>query len=119
MGGFNPSGSADVPEPPQGGAAPEGGFGGAMGSLSSGDTIALLDESGSVILAFTLPADTASSSILIASDALEEGEYTITTDAAVTSSETFASSFSLGDVTVTVNSSSSVTVSEKGTNITL
>ena len=118
-GGFNPSGSADAPEPPQGGAAPEGGFGGAMGSLSSGDTIALLDESGSVILAFTIPEDTASSSILIASDALEEGEYSITTDAAVTSSETFASSFSLGDVTVTVDSSSSVTVSEKGTNITL
>ncbi len=120
MGGFHPSGSTDAPEPPEGGAAPEGGFGGAMESLSSGDTIALLDSDGCVLLAFTVPEGTVSSSVLIASDALEAGEYTITKDAAVTSaSYTFASSLSLGDVTVTVDSSSSVTVASKGTGITL
>lgn len=120
MGGFNPSGSTDAPEPPEGGAAPEGGFGGAMGSLSSGETIALLDSDGCVILAFSVPEGTVSSSVLIASDALEAGEYTITKNAAVTSaSYTFASSLSLGDVTVTVDSSSSVTVASKGTGITL
>lgn len=112
-GGFNPFGSAGAPEPP------EGGFGGA-GTLSQGDTIVLLDESGGVILAFTVPEGAEAASLLIASDAITDGEYMITKGAAVTSAEeTFASTLSLGEVTVKVDSSSSVTVSDKGTKITL
>ncbi len=119
-GGFQKNGEA--PELPQGAEMgnSEGGFGGAAGSLSAGDTIALLDSDGNVILAFTVPENTVSSSILIASDALREGEYTITKDAAVTSDEeTFASSLSLGEVEVAILSSSSVTISAKGTSIAL
>lgn len=122
-GGFNFADSTDAPEPPEGATAPgsfNGGFGGGMGSLSSGDTIALLDSNGGVILAFTVPEGTESSSVLIASDKLKEGSYSITKDATVTSaSNTFASSLSLGDVTVEIASSSAVTVAEKGSSITL
>lgn len=122
-GGFNSADSTDAPEPPEGATAPgsfNGGFGGGMGSLSSGDTIVLLDSDGSVILAFTVPEGAESSSVLIASDKLGEGSYSITKDAAVASaSNTFASSLSLGDVTVEIASSSAVTVTEKGSSITL
>ncbi len=89
------------------------------GSLSSGETIALLDGEGNVILAFTLPQSTVSSSILIASDALGEGTYTLSKAASVQSEYSFASSLSFGSTEVAVESSESVRVSEKGTKVNL
>lgn len=122
-GGSDPVNTGEIPSLPDGTTAgmPDGGFGGfqSRGSLSSGDTLTLLDESGNVILAFTVPENAVSSSVFIASDALGEGTYTLSAASDVESEYAFASALSFGNVSVTVDSSSSVTVTEKGTAVTL
>ncbi len=98
---------------------PQNGFGG-MGSLSAGDTLTLLSSDGTVVLAFTLPEGCSTSSVFVASDILGEGTWTLSSSASVVESEyTFASSLALGNVTVNVESSSLVTVTEKSTSISL
>ena len=98
---------------------PQGGFGG-MGSLSAGDTLTLLSSDGSIVLAFTVPEDCSTSSVFVASDALGEGTWTLSSSASVVESEyTFASSLALGNVMVNVESSSLVAVTEKSTSISL
>ncbi len=111
----------EVPSLPDGTAPdmPQGGFGG-MGSLSTGDTLTLLSGDGTVVLAFTVPEGCSASSVLIASDALGEGTWTLSTSSSVVESEyTFASSLSLGNVRVDVDSSSSVSVTERAASISL
>lgn len=122
------SGLGEPPEKPEGdstSAAPggqPGGMGGeTSGSLSSGDTLVLLDEDGDVIIAFTVPSGAVTSNVFIASSELKSGEtYSISSSAEVKSSQyTFADVLSFGKVSVSVESSTSFTVSSKATSITL
>ncbi len=118
----------EPPEKPEGDSlnAAEGPSGqpggmGNNGSLSSGDTLALIKSNGTVLMSFTVPDDTVSTSVFIASSELKSGEtYLISTSAEVVEAGyTFAGVLSLGKVNVNIDSSESVTVSDKATTITL
>lgn len=122
------SAMGESPEKPEGdsmtaaeGPSDQPGGMGDSGSLSSGDTLALIKNDGTVLLAFTVPENAVSTSVLIASDALKSGEtYLISSSAEVSSAGyKFAGVLSLGKVSVSIDSSESVTVSNKATTITL
>lgn len=130
------SGLGEPPEKPEGdstsaapggqpdgqpGGQPDGMGGETSGSLSAGNTLVLLDSDGNVIIAFTVPSGAVSSNVFIASSELKSGEtYSISSSAEVKSEEyTFADVLSFGKVSVSVESSTSFTVSSKATSITL
>lgn len=114
MRGFQPG-----PGGGKGQGDPQGGDGGS--SLSSGDTITLLDSSGSVILVFTVPSSSDTSSLLIASSSLKKGAtYSLSSSSKVDSADyTFENVFYMGDVEVSIDESESVTISSLGTSISL
>ncbi len=117
--------------PPGGGTTPPGKMdgnnntagpqnGGTTGSLSSGDTLTLLKSDGTVIFSFTLPDDVVSTSVLLASTSLKSGEsYSISTSSTVKSAEYTFEGLALGEVEVSVTSSTSMTLSSLGTTIAL
>ncbi len=84
----------------------DGNFGGnfepAFTSSSEGTTYAVLDASGKVVVAFTVPSNCITTSVLIASDAFTSGSViTYTSNASLTSAEyTFADCLALGEVSV-------------------
>lgn len=114
------SGMRGFPMGPGGnGGAPSGGQD--SSSLSSGDTVTLLDSSGNVILSFTIPNGADTTNLLIASDSLKKGStYSIASSSTVESAEyKFNSVLYLGDVEVSVDESESFTISSLGTSISL
>ncbi len=99
--------------------APGAGMGGAS-TLSSGDTLTLLKDDGTVLISFTIPEGAVSTSVLVASSSLEEGEtYSISTSTTLKSAEYNFEGLSLGEVKVSVSSSTSMTLSSLGTIISL
>lgn len=110
-------------QPGPGGGKGQGGPGGGDGgsSLSSGDTITLLDSSENVILVFTVPSSSDTSSLLIASSSLKKGAtYSLSSSSEVDSADyTFENVFYMGDVKVSIDESESVTISSRGTSISL
>ena len=110
-------------------SAPQGSFGqGAFnpgsfeqGSLSQGSVLAVVDNEGNVILAFTVPEGCVTSNVLIASDAFENGSIVYYTgNGSIESSDyTFANSLALGNVTLTVSDAVQATISSNATTISL
>ena len=114
-----PDGESGDAMGPQGGMTAPGNMGGTT-ALSSGDTLTLLKDDGTVILSFTLPDGVVSTSLLLASSSLEEGEsYSISTSSSVKSAEYTFEGLSMGEVEVSVTSSTSLTLSSLGTTISL
>lgn len=116
------SGMRGFPMGPGGnGGGPGGGQGQGSSSLSSGDTITLLDSSGNVILAFTIPNGADTSNLLIASSSLTKGStYSLSLSSTVESREyTFSDVLYLGEVEVSTAASDSYTISSLGTSISL
>ncbi len=116
------SGMRGFPMGPGGnGGGPGGGQGQGNSSLSSGDTITLLDSSGNVILAFTIPNGADTSNLLIASSSLKKGStYSLSLSSTVESREyTFSDVLYLGEVEVSIDESDSYTLSSLGTSISL
>ncbi len=116
------SGMRGFPMGPGGnGGGPGGGQGQGNSSLSSGDTITLLDSSGNVILAFTIPNGADTSNLLIASSSLKKGStYSLSLSSTVESREyTFSDVLYLGEVEVSTAASDSYTISSLGTSISL
>lgn len=110
-------------------SAPQGSFGqGAFnpgsfeqGSLSQGSVLAVVDNEGNVILAFTVPEGCVTSNVLVASDAFENGSIVYYTgNGSIESSDyTFANSLALGNVTLTVSDAVQATISSNATTISL
>ncbi len=114
-----PDGESGNAMGPQDGMAAPGNMGGTT-ALSSGDTLTLLKDDGTIILSFTLPDDVVSTSLLLASSSLEKGEsYSISTSSSIKSTEYTFEGLSLGGVEVDVSSSTNVTLSSLGTIISL
>ena len=114
-----PDGESGDAMGPQGGMTAPGNMGGTT-ALSSGDTLTLLKDDGTVILSFTLPDGVVSTSLLLASSSLEEGEsYSISTSSSVKSAKYTFEGLSMGEVEVSVTSSTSLTLSSLGTTISL
>ncbi len=116
------SGMRGFPMGPGGnGGGPGGGQGQGNSSLSSGDTITLLDSFGNVILTFTIPNGADTSNLLIASSSLKKGStYSLSLSSTVESREyTFSDVLYLGEVEVSTAASDSYTISSLGTSISL
>lgn len=112
-----------MPSEPQGsfnpGAFNPGSF--EQGSLSQGSALAVVDNEGNILLAFTIPEGCVTSNVLIASDAFENGSIVYYTgNGSIESSDyTFANSLALGNVTLTVSDAVQATISSNATTITL
>ncbi len=92
-----------------------------QGSLSQGSVLAVVDDEGNVLIAFTVPEGCVTNNVLIASDALENGGVVYYTgNASIESADyTFANSLALGNVKLTISNASQATISSTATAITL
>ena len=107
------------PEPPQNEEGFEDRMGGFNNNNLGGNTIAILDSSMNVILAFTVPKDCVTNSILIASSDFKAGSTLYYTSSAKVEnvSNIFASVLNMGNVELSIESLNEVTISDKITTI--
>jgi len=113
----NPMSAKNNQEPP----ANTGGDMMGQGSLSQGSVLAVVDDEGNVLVAFTVPANCVTNSVLIASDEFENGSIVYYTgNASLESADnTFANVLALGNVKITVSNATQATISSTATSITL
>ena len=111
--------NGERPEPPQNEDEFDGRMGGFNNNNLSGNTIAVLDSSMNVILAFTVPNDYVTNSILIASSDFKASSTLYYTSSAKVEnvSNIFASVLNMGSVELSIESLNEVTISDKITTI--
>ncbi len=92
-----------------------------QGSLSQGSVIAVVDDEGNVLIAFTVPEGCVSNNVLIASDAFENDSIIYYTgNGSIESADySFANSLALGNVKLTISNATQSTISSTATAITL
>ncbi len=104
---------------------PPSGFGNdnmmGQGSLSQGSVLAVVDDEGNVLIAFTVPEGCVTNNVLIASDAFENGSIIYYTgNGSIESADySFANSLALGNVKLTISNATQSTISSTATAITL